>query len=599
MLKKFIQLFFISTLLLGCREEEIISERNYPFIKSLQIHSIDNTGASFDFEIIKTGNGNISSYGVEFREVQANFNFGDAENYKIVQQGAPTGNLVSFRITHDLVNGVEYLVLPFVRSGDRVVYGDALTFTSKGGRKPEITGVSTNLIFGDMEFTIMGNYFSSRKEGNIVEIPGLEQFFRLEVLSSTNQEIRVKMTRRYFVVADFGQKYSLKLTVAGQSTFVVDHFTMSFPVIGHIDPLRAHVGKMIQIGINDEFGQFDGKAYFNYNGFPSAQMILSGGGFGQYMAKIPNIQPGSYEVSILGDGSYLNTYPEKFEVLNSWKVYQKDISLTQLESYTKMQAGDRVLFLGDGGWIDIYAYDFLSNSLQKLKEFPGISTGRFGAVRTVGEERYFYYGLGYRYGSNKIELLKDFRRLDLVNNVWEELPDFPMEKTEIVNAFEFQGNIVVIPANYGSFFVFDVNTKTWRQSAQSVPLEMRHAVSLFVYGNEVYFLLNNNGINIYRYRVGELPVLYRSFQPELTWDRLRKPQLLILNDIMYVVFGTSDIYKLYMNSDDIMQIQSVFESINSDVLPLITSQGLMLAFPPHPAAYGDKNIIYQLDLEEE
>lgn len=599
MLKKFIQLFFISTLLLGCKEEEIITTRNYPFIQSLQIHSIDNTGASFDFEIIKSGSGIISSYGVEFREVLSGLNNRDSENYKIEQQGAPSSNLISFRITHDLVNGVEYMVLPFVRSGDMVVYGDALSFNSQGGRKPEITDISTNLIFGDMEFTITGNYFSSRNERNIVEIPGLEEFFRLEVLSSTNQEIRVKMTRRYFVVAAFGQKYSLKLTVADQSTFVVDHFTMAFPVIGHIDPLRAHVGKLIQIGINDEFGQFDGKAYFNYNGFPSAQMTLSGGGFGQYMAKIPNIQPGSYEVSILGDGSYLNTYPEKFEVLNSWKVYQKDISMPQLESYNIMQAGNRVLFLGDGGWIDIYAYDLFSNSLQKLKEFPGISTGRFGEVRTVGEERYFYYGLGYRYGSNKIELLKDFRRLDLVNNVWEELPDFPMEKTEIVNAFEFQGNIVVIPANYGTFFVFDVNTKTWRQSAQSVPLEMRHAVSLFVYGNEIYFLLNDNGIKIYRYRVGELPVLYKSFQPEFTWDRFRQPRLLILNDIMYVVFGTSDIYKLYMLSDEIVQVQSVFESINSDVLPLNTSQGLMLAFPRHPASNEVKNIIYQLDLEDE
>lgn len=598
MLKKFIQLFFISTLLLGCREEEIISERNYPFIKSLQIHSIDNTGASFDFEIIKTGNGNISSFGVEFREVQANINFGDAENYKIEQQGAPTGNLVSFRITHDLVNGVEYLVLPFVRSGDKVVYGDALSFTSKGGRKPEITGISTDLIFGDMEFTITGDYFSSRKERNIVEIPGLEQFFRLEVLSSTNQEIRVKMTRRYFVVAAFGEKYSLKLTTAGQSTFVVDHFTMAFPTIGHIDPLKGQVGKLIQIGINDEFGQFDGKAYFNYNGFPSAQITLSGGGFGQYRGIVPNTEPGFYELSILADGGYLSTYPEKFEVLNSWKVYQKDIAMPQLETFTKMQAGTRVLFLGDGGWTGIYAYDIVSNSLQQLKDFPGIYTGRHQALRAVGEDRYLYYGLGAIYGGDAA-FLNDFRRLDLVNNVWEDLPDFPMEKTEIVNAFEFQGNIVVIPAYYGSFFVFDVNTKTWRQSAQSVPLEMRHAVSLFVYGNEIYFVLKDNGIKIYRYRVGELPVLYKSFQPDLTWDSHRKPKLLILDEIMYLVFGTSDIYKLYMNSDDIVQIQSVFESINSNVLPLNTSQGLMLAFPRHPAAYEDKNIIYQLDLEEE
>src|SRR5690606_29020567 len=101
----------------ACKEEESITPRNYPFVNRLGVHTIDETGASIDFEILQEGRASITGYGVEYLESARHGDIHYEPPYlKIELPGAPSPSKETIRIDYDMVMATEYVARPFVHS---------------------------------------------------------------------------------------------------------------------------------------------------------------------------------------------------------------------------------------------------------------------------------------------------------------------------------------------------------------------------------------------------------------------------------------------------------------------------------------------------
>ncbi|TNF44250.1 MAG: hypothetical protein EP311_01585, partial [Cytophagales bacterium] len=61
--------FWVVMILLAgtsCRQEEEITLRDYPFIESLGVSDLNQTGVSVNFEIKKAGRNSIQEHGLEY-----------------------------------------------------------------------------------------------------------------------------------------------------------------------------------------------------------------------------------------------------------------------------------------------------------------------------------------------------------------------------------------------------------------------------------------------------------------------------------------------------------------------------------------------------
>ncbi len=582
---RWIYVLVLLILFSSCQEEEFFTVRDYPFVETISVSSIDETGVTLDFRVSELGSAAISAYGVKF--IIAKFG-GHVDGYKsyvfLEKEGALGKEKVSFKITQDIPKGNTFVASPFVKSGGKTVFGEPVTFTSQGGMAAEIKSVSTSKIIGTMEFTIKGQYFSNIKENNLVEIPGLEEYFQISVLSSTDQEIKVLLQRLYgskLIIDD--SKFALRVTTSGLTSEIKDHFTFGFQTIKDISPLRGYVGEAFHVLFENEPERDAEKLYFNYNRYPSSDLKLGKMPEGGYQGLIPNLPPGKYPISFVE--SHISVFPESFEVLNSWKVIKENANIQGLEFYTKLQAGENILFF-EGRLRDLHLYNIQTDQKRKLKEFEGIINNRSSLLRTISQDRYLYYGLGFVNPSNPFEYLSDFNRLDLLTNQWEKLPDFPKEKTMVSKSFSIQDKIYVVSYNYDNFFVFDPITKVWQESQITVPSGFRESTVYAIDGENIYFTGNSQSIHLFR--IGETPsVIVDSINNSGS-------TMVIVKGELYLIKDTDNIVRINLSSNHVQNLQTVFQSPYSQVFPILTPEGLLLAFPHHSVS-GIKPIIYKLD----
>lgn len=594
---KKIQLWIIIGIFIqSCSEDESFTRRNYPFVESLDIQLVDNTGASVTFNVRQNGTTANTVFGVEYTEIQTGTVDEENRRYRSIEKtGTISDGIQSVRITHDLEAGQQYQVRPFVKSGSFTVFGYPMVFSSLGGLAPEILGISNQIIFGNTDIEVTGNYFSTILERNIVEIPGLENIFEISIIESSVEKLKIRLTQKPLVQLPVENiKYDLKITVAGKNTTLTEAFSIGFPKIEDVSPLKGHVSSRFNLAVTDIMDLFNNQLNFNkIDSFYPEEISPLTKQASFYTGIVPNLPAGSYQLSIQSQ-EYINEYDQPFEVLNSWSVFLQDFSLPSFE-FQKIQVGRNVVFMGTGGWTEISSLGLDLGQLKSFPEFEGIYSRR-NHLLTAGQNRYIYFGLGTPLLSS--ESLKDFSRLDIQNNIWEKLPDFTLENSSISYSFEFQGNIVAIPFNYSNFQVFEVNSKNWRESDHVIPALLRNAISITSRGNEIFFLIREADIKIYKFILGQSPTLIGTLSTDSNTDLNRKAEIIEANNNIYTILGTSLIYKLDNQTNNLIRIQSIFDSINSDIMPLKTSEGLLMAFPVHPAINAEKRIIYKLQIEE-
>ncbi|MFD1160832.1 hypothetical protein [Hwangdonia seohaensis] len=132
---KNIALIVISLILVNCNkdsEEPFLNEE--PVIKTLQAISVDATGATFRGELVQKGEAKINAYGFvwslwDFEEPNVN------TSNKITFESDVSTGIFEARIDSLLASGFEYKIKTFASYGTKTIYGNTVSFMSKGSEK--------------------------------------------------------------------------------------------------------------------------------------------------------------------------------------------------------------------------------------------------------------------------------------------------------------------------------------------------------------------------------------------------------------------------------------------------------------------------------
>lgn len=123
----FLYLFLILGFISGCKDT-VPDGREFPIILTSLPKDIDETGATFHGELITEGKLPATSYGFVWGIKDPMV---ESSN-KIVLDRNPASNSFSIRIDHALAKDVEYTIRAFATSGNVTVYGNTISFISKG-----------------------------------------------------------------------------------------------------------------------------------------------------------------------------------------------------------------------------------------------------------------------------------------------------------------------------------------------------------------------------------------------------------------------------------------------------------------------------------
>lgn len=142
-------IILLLTFIIGCKDIEP-DARELPTITTSAPTAVDETGATFQGEIVTEGKLTASSYGfvwgIKDQMVES--------SNKIILTENPASSKFSIRIDHALAKDVEYKLRAFATVGNTTVYGNSLSFTSKGSNQNGWTILNP-------EFNIGGPVFSS------------------------------------------------------------------------------------------------------------------------------------------------------------------------------------------------------------------------------------------------------------------------------------------------------------------------------------------------------------------------------------------------------------------------------------------------------
>lgn len=253
---KYLILFYCFVLLLifnSCDIQDSITPRDYPFVETVGISTIDQTGAIMEFKFREFGGNEFSSYGVDFIQLEqtGNPNY-QRESFTTELTAKPNGENVSVKITHDLISGIKYTAFPFVRSGQTKILGGPSTFIAKGVSPPEITSVSKTKLGLNWNFKIIGKNFSSVKQYNEVKVLGAEQFFRFSINYASSDTLIISANAITYRVGNIEDQFDLMVKSRDQSVILPKQFTIDYPRIVSINTLEVKPGEEIFVTTNFE-----------------------------------------------------------------------------------------------------------------------------------------------------------------------------------------------------------------------------------------------------------------------------------------------------------------------------------------------------------
>ena len=581
--------------LIGCQHEETVSPRNYPFIQSIDVNSIDETGAIVEFEVLKEGKIAIESYGVEFLEESVFQQSNLPKEYLVIEtQGAPGQELISYKLKYDLKPKVEYLVKPFVRSGNTTIYGESIQFYSKGVNAPIISDVSINEISGSTQFKITGDYFSSVKDQNLIEIPFIEEYFNIEIISSTHQELTVELTRNSRPMTTLGDAYDLKLTVMGKSVTLPEHFTFGYPKIETINTLAAHVGQEILVTIDREY---EGNLILSINEYPTGNyhlIELEKINPTTYKGTVSNYLAGSFDLKLVGN-DFIYVYPQKFEIKESWKFITDSFQHVSWPSYQMIPAGNKLVFWRNDLSTNYY-YDPLSNGITELPAFPGAKEERNGVYLLGTSKSELFVGFGYKILESSVQPYLDLWKLDLNTLQWKRMDDLPLGHSFLHRFFEYQNNIIAVSNLEKKYLQLDPISCSWKKLSFDVPEIVKSNIRMWAQQDYIYYFQERTSyLVLWRFRLGEQPELFGEF-PTLNSEGLIG--LKIIGNEFYLS-NHSDNYSIDLLTKKVSRYQTIF--FNNNDFPIEKMWGLIPGKPytfPLTSRFDSYDFrMYQLNLE--
>ncbi|WP_026969291.1 hypothetical protein [Algoriphagus terrigena] len=555
----------------SCEKEEFITDRGYPFLESISVSDVDQTGVTVNFEI-KANAGAIEEYGVEFIESEKlKYSQGNPVYHTVSGAGSPGEALVAIRLEDRLVNGVNYSVRPFARYGDKKVYGEVLLFDSQGVRPPLITEVSDSELTHFHTLTISGKYFNPSPEYLEVRIPELEGIFTVEILEQSHSEIKIKV---WLSASDYTLpqgKFDLMVISGGKSTVLQDFFSVVLPKIESLSELENFVGQSFDVHFNK----------LSSSSFLEFRFLLHGSGY--YSAypievapntlrfTIENMPPGDYSFSMVGRG-FEDEFQEKIKVVNSWESFKDRFPISRLYNWNWIGVGDEMLFWQNeiGDFQKFYSLPLDAEEFQPLPPLPNNHGFRSHFLIQAVENRYLYFGLGYG-----LEPMKDFSRFDTQTRQWKKLSDFPYEPSSVEKSFYFQGKIYLQLYGVADFVVYDSNSDVWTWTSVEVPEDFKSTLYQDSNGEGVYYVPREQS-QLIKY----VPGVSREVVTDLPgYPSSGTHHVSIMGNEVFLFHGAYEYFRVDLDSREVFPVQTINGQEYLVAQPWVTSQGLMMAFP--------------------
>lgn len=158
-------IFLAAVLLIKCDDDDKVGSREWPRLNTLEPSDITREGARFNAGIIYRGDSEILRLGFVW---STGVNPVIENDDRKILSGNITQDKFSALITTTLDDGAKYSVRAFVETRDFTVYGNVVTFLSKGSGAPNI--ISFNPVSGSFNDTvyIKGENFSFIPSANKV-----------------------------------------------------------------------------------------------------------------------------------------------------------------------------------------------------------------------------------------------------------------------------------------------------------------------------------------------------------------------------------------------------------------------------------------------
>ena len=383
-----IKLVFILILglVFGCSDLDYPQE--FPIVLTEEIIDITPEGAEFVGSVRSLGSGqHIVRYGFVWGETE---NPSLTSSYSSVTDNIKEGKF-SKLIKNDLSKEKVYYVRAFIQTSSFTVYGNQLTFASKGSLAPIITGFTPKEGFDGTEITIRGKNFSQGEQGNEVLVGALI----CKVISATDSVLKVELPASKHV-----GDYKIVVKVADHTTVSEEYFAILGPRIRSISKLSGRVGDLLTIG--GEY--FDIASHMIMHFGPpeewtkiySIPVVKSAGQFTAYIPDypynpyIPDFN-GQVELhSQLATGEKTFIFPAEFTIVDSWAKTGEQLPLTNHDGYSSVKINHSIYIVGGR---TLYEYDILTKQWTKRADFPG-AYRFYGTAFTYNGKLYYGFGEG-------------------------------------------------------------------------------------------------------------------------------------------------------------------------------------------------------------
>jgi hypothetical protein len=219
-------LFLILLILSTCSEEEVY-QRGYPSLYTLEINNANENGVVFVAEILNHENLNILEYGFLWSK-KVNVEINQSEK-KIITTNFSDG-VFSSKIETALENGTEYYVRAYLITDEYTVYGNMLSFDSKGSIGPNLKKIEPNNgVWGDT-IQLIGNNFSYLNTSNKVTFKSVEA----RVIESNDSIIKCIVPQ-----VDNSVTLPVKVEVSKKASNSSVNFKINAPTIQSISTLTG------------------------------------------------------------------------------------------------------------------------------------------------------------------------------------------------------------------------------------------------------------------------------------------------------------------------------------------------------------------------
>lgn len=509
-MKKIYLLFnFIMLLALtACEIEEMVTDRDYPYVKTLGLTENKTTGAVFSFDVPNAQKYNISAYGLEYNLLTYfKSNLQDRQNFIIENKGKPSSFPIDITIDSDLQKDQGYLIRPFVKVGDQFIYGDLHQFISVGLQQPEVDGISQRLISNSTTILVTGKRFTQRLINLKVEIPGLENYFSIIPTEVDNNGITFELKKISGLGPILQKKFNLKISIGERFVEVPEAFEIESLKVEELKTNEAFIGDQLTLQTNSldttypiNFRSED----IDYPLFAFTNSNINGA----VTYEIPQMPPGEYEIYIVHP-EYAIKIAEKFKILNAW-------TPTIGNGY----------FVGSYHSKPFYSNNFLYHMTEIFPDLTyhsiDISTGIVRELTLPVKTEQFrqkgsfasdkngnvFVGLGFFQEDNQApyNYLKDYYKYQSSSGTWTKLPDYPFGNHLINFSFFHQNKIYHIVSSEANYITFDPQINQW--SKTNIPVKAPLASSYITGQSDgnVYFTISEPSIkSLYSYNFNDLP----------------------------------------------------------------------------------------------